>query len=230
MPAVRLNGIDLRPAASVLDRTTLRPTGHHTLVTGCLDLYGGRSIPHVGPSQGADPAPRDGVRPAAPGPAAPFAPDREVAEGLSRPQLVIRRPWSDSRAARLRAYLGRNDSAAYDVVVDETIHMSYSDLPFVEPERHQATIGADRAHAIISSVTLGFLQDHLRGARTTALVEAASAYPEASLHRFGAAGPDDEQEGAREISATVGEQPSAAHGRFSGRARSRTVSEPKPTC
>lgn len=115
-----------------------------------------------------------------------IGPDREVATGLSRPQLVVRRPWPDARVATLRGYLEKNRVAAYDVVLAGAVHMSFSDLPFVEPDRHPADIDAAVAHRAIADVTLAFLHDHLLDRSPPALAKAVAAHPETTMRRYGA--------------------------------------------
>lgn len=112
--------------------------------------------------------------------------DREVRSGLPSPQLTIRQPWPEARAATLAGYLTRNAEVSYDVVIEGAGHMSFSDLPFVEPERTGASIDAARAHRIVSDVTLAFLDAHVRGGGDPGEVARAVArYPEAALEMFG---------------------------------------------
>lgn len=112
-----------------------------------------------------------------------IGPAAEVLAGLRTPQLTIRRPWEPDREKRLHAFLSRNDSPAFDVVIEGAIHMSFTDLPFVEPERHAADITPERAHEIVSALTLAFLDAHvLDGSREVA--SEARDYLEAIV-RFG---------------------------------------------
>lgn len=113
-----------------------------------------------------------------------IGPDREVAAGLALPQLVVRAPWTEARTATLHGYLERNRTVAYDVVVDGAIHMSFTDLPFVEPARHVSAIDHAAAHRIIADVTLGFLDHHLRGGDPRGLRDAVAQHPQARLERF----------------------------------------------
>lgn len=112
-----------------------------------------------------------------------IGPAFEVSVGLPRPQMTIRRPWSHERVGRLHAFLERNEGQALDVEIEGAIHMSFTDLPFVEPARHAAGIAPERAHEIVSRLTLAFLDGRVLGADRNVEDEAAQ-YPEAHV-RFG---------------------------------------------
>jgi|GEM_PF-416594 len=87
-----------------------------------------------------------------------IGPEPATELGLPKPQLTIRRPWPAGRVERLHDFLGRNETVAFDAVVDGTIHMSFTDLPLVEPGSHESAIDPERAHEVTSALTLAFIE------------------------------------------------------------------------
>ena len=128
-----------------------------------------------------------------------IGPDREAGAGLHKPQLTIRQPWPEVRAGRLLDFLGRNTTVAFDAVIDGTIHMSFTDLPLIDPARHESDIAPERAHAIVSALTLGFLEKYAleepgrgdRGLPGFPEVTVRAFGPEAPECDAGSVGPDD---------------------------------------
>lgn len=118
-------------------------------------------------------------------------PEPETETGLSQPQLTIRRPWPEDRVGQLDAFLGRNRSAAIDAVIAGTVHMSFTDLPLISPERYDASIEPGRAHEIVSALTRAFLEEHVLG-RDVEL----PTFPEVALRRLSRR-PAAEQDGRR---------------------------------
>lgn len=110
-----------------------------------------------------------------------IGPSPETETGLRQPQLTIRRPWSAEREKRLHAFLNRNAMFAIDAVVDGAAHMSFTDLPLVEPGRHETAIRPERAHAITAALTLAFIERHVLGRGSAEL----PAFAEVGLTSFG---------------------------------------------
>lgn len=87
----------------------------------------------------------------------------ETREGLGRPQLAVRAPWTEERTARLRRFLAANRTEAFEVVVPGAVHMSFTDLPLVDPAAHPpGELAPLEAHRLVSSVTLAFLDRYVR--------------------------------------------------------------------
>ncbi|MFW6088594.1 MAG: serine hydrolase [Gemmatimonadota bacterium] len=117
-----------------------------------------------------------------------IGPDPETETGLRKPQLTVRRPWPEERAKRLSDFLGRNETVAFDAVVDGAVHMSFTDLPLFEPERHDSGISPERAHEIVSALTLAFIEEYaLEGSRLEP--PGLPEFPEVTLRTFGPAAP-----------------------------------------
>jgi len=108
-----------------------------------------------------------------------IGPEPETEVGLSQPQLTIRRPWPEDRVGQLDAFLGRNKSEAIDAVIAGTVHMSFTDLPLISPERYDASTEPGRAHKICTALTRAFLEEHVLG-RDGEL----PTFPEVTLRRF----------------------------------------------
>ncbi|MGD8496800.1 MAG: hypothetical protein PVF05_11460 [Gemmatimonadales bacterium] len=109
-----------------------------------------------------------------------IGPEPETETGLSQPQLTIRRPWPRDRVAQLDAFLSRNRSEAVDAVVEGTVHMSFTDLPLIDPGRYDAAIAPERAHEIVAALTRAFLERHVLG-RDVEL----PGFPEVTLRNAG---------------------------------------------
>jgi dienelactone hydrolase len=92
-----------------------------------------------------------------------IGPEPETETGLSQPQLTIRRPWPEDRVGQLDSFLGRNRSEAIDAVIAGTVHMSFTDLPLIDPGRYDASIAPERAHLIVAALTRAFLERHVLG-------------------------------------------------------------------
>ena len=118
-----------------------------------------------------------------------IGPEPETGTGLGKPQLTIRQPWPEGRAGRLTDFLGRNRTVAYDAVVDGTIHMSFTDLPIIDPERNEGDIAPVRAHAIVSALTLAFLDEYAI-AEPGRIEHGLPGFPEVTLRTFGPEAPE----------------------------------------
>lgn len=124
-----------------------------------------------------------------------IGPEPESETGLRKPQLTIRQPWPEDRAGRLLDFLGRNTTVAFDAVIDGTTHMSFTDLPLIDPAGHDADISPERAHAIVSALTLGFLERYALegpGRGDGGLPD----FPEVTLRAFGQVRPTTPREEA----------------------------------
>lgn len=108
--------------------------------------------------------------------------EREVETGLPRPQLTIRRAdWADGRVERLRGFLSRNPTEAWDVAIEGASHFSFSDLPIVDPTHYASDIEPRRAHRIVSELVRAFLDEHLRDDPTASVADAAARWPEVAV-------------------------------------------------
>lgn len=105
-----------------------------------------------------------------------FAPDRAQPAERTRPEMHVRRPWETPRAEALHRYLAASAAAAYDVVIRDAGHFSFSDLPSVAPRFFDAAIAPARAHRLVSAYTLTFLDKYLRG-QPAPWLDDASARP-----------------------------------------------------
>lgn len=134
-----------------------------------------------------------------------IGPEPETDTGLRKPQLTLRQPWPEDRTGRLSDFLGRNETVAFDVVIDGTIHMSFTDLPLIEPDRHESAIAPERAHEIVSALTVAFLEQHaLDESRLETM--GLPSFPEVTLRTFGSAPPEREA-GSRRGGAGGGRAP-----------------------
>jgi hypothetical protein len=107
--------------------------------------------------------------------------EREMETGLPRPHLAVRRAdWSESRVARLRGFLGRNTVESWDVAIAGASHFSFSDLPIVDPTRYGSEIDPLRAHRIVADLVLAFLDQYVRGERSTSIPAAIEWWDEAA--------------------------------------------------
>ncbi len=120
-----------------------------------------------------------------------IGPDPETGTGLRQPQLTIRQPWPEERAGRLSDFLGHNGTVAFDAVVHGTIHMSFTDLPLIDPERYESRIAPERAHDIVSALTLAFLERYVLEEPGRAGPE-LHGFPEVTLRTFGPEAPECE--------------------------------------
>lgn len=116
-----------------------------------------------------------------------IGPDREAEAGLDRPQMTIRSAdWSAERVTRLHSFLDRNRSEAWDVAVQGTSHMSFTDLPLIGLDAGQG-MGAARAHRIMADLVLAFLDRHLQDRRDLDLGAVARDLPEVRATPLGGA-------------------------------------------
>ena len=111
-------------------------------------------------------------------------PDREVKQGLEKPQMTIRTAsWAPARVERLHGFLSRNTAGAIEVTIAGAAHMSFTDLPLIDRTQFKSEIDPERVHRIFSALIASFLDEHLRGLRTS--VEATAAqFKEVTLKRF----------------------------------------------
>lgn len=116
-----------------------------------------------------------------------LGPPEERAAGLSQPHLTIRAPWNAGRTEQLTAFLSRNRSAAYDVLLREANHFTFSDLPIVVPERFASKVASAQGHRLVSDYALAFLGKYLHGRPAPLLDDEAQRSPEVSVRRFGPA-------------------------------------------
>jgi dienelactone hydrolase len=96
--------------------------------------------------------------------------DHHWREGLSR--------WPSDRTAAIGPLLAASRDAAYDLAISGIGHMNFSDRAGIEPNRFVSRISAERATRIIVSLTLAFLDRHLRGYTHADLAATAVHYPE----------------------------------------------------
>lgn len=76
---------------------------------------------------------------------------------------MLRASWPEERTERLHDFLAANRTVAFEVVLPGAVHMSFTDLPLVDPEGHPpGDLGPRQAHRLISRATIGFLDHHLR--------------------------------------------------------------------
>lgn len=89
--------------------------------------------------------------------------DPEIELGLAAPQLAIRAPWSEARAARLGRFLDANRADAFEVVLAGATHMSFTDLPLVDPVAHPpGDLSHAEAHRRVSTLVRAFFDHYLR--------------------------------------------------------------------
>jgi hypothetical protein len=76
-------------------------------------------------------------------------------------------------------------SGAYLVVVKGAIHNSFSDAPFISPERYKGmTINAGRALTITNAYVLAFFERYLQGRRQPLLEGNAPTFPEVTMEVY----------------------------------------------
>jgi predicted dienelactone hydrolase len=76
-------------------------------------------------------------------------------------------------------------SGMYLVTVTGAMHNSFSDMPFISPERYSGIkINAARALTITNAYILAFFDHHLRGRRQALLEGNASIFPEVTLQVY----------------------------------------------
>ncbi len=86
-----------------------------------------------------------------------IGPERERATGLDQPQMTIRGVWPGERAEALEEYLSRNRTMAYEVILRDATHFSFSDLPIVDPDHYPSAGDPRRLFIPIQEATLEFL-------------------------------------------------------------------------
>jgi pimeloyl-ACP methyl ester carboxylesterase len=95
-----------------------------------------------------------------------IGPYQERDDGLDTPQVLIRSPWNDGRVDLARAFLSLNSVHAYDIVIDEANHFTFSDLPLVDPENYPSDVDPVRGFEIVVEVVLAYLDWQLRDDRS----------------------------------------------------------------
>lgn len=117
---------------------------------------------------------------------APWEPpptDEELAKAKQTREEAIK----EARAAEQEraTTFGRMSSGAYLVVVKGAIHNSFSNAPFISPERYKGmTIDAGRALTITNAYVLAFFERHLRGRRQPLLEGNAPMFPEVTIEVY----------------------------------------------
>ena len=98
--------------------------------------------------------------------------------GLTQPQMTLRRPWNKPhRTAALRRLLTSGTHVAYDVVIRNVSHFSFSDLTLVLPEAFRADIEPERGHALIGQYLRAFITQAL-GSPDTPWPDPSLPYPD----------------------------------------------------
>lgn len=160
--AQELSDVLAADARFALDRlTALDADDPDGLLTGRLDLD---RIALAGHSRGGKTVVRGCLQDDRFGACVVFdnlAPEPERSEGLHQPLLVMRRAWGSESVEALHGFLQASE-LAYDVVLRDAGHMSFSDLPLVDSTRG-TDIDPDEAHRTVSDVALSFLASVFEG-------------------------------------------------------------------
>lgn len=76
-------------------------------------------------------------------------------------------------------------SGMYLVTVKGAMHNSFSDMPFIAPDRYSSIkIDAERALAITNAYLLAFFDRYLQGRQQSLLSENTRQFPEVTLQRY----------------------------------------------
>ena len=97
-------------------------------------------------------------------------PDKIISDGINIPFLFIGRPsWDDSdypgNYERLATLIARSSNETYDLRIDQTLHLDYTDIPLMSPlVKHVMDVGElspSTTLPLINDLVLGFLEAHL---------------------------------------------------------------------
>lgn len=86
-----------------------------------------------------------------------IGPDKEVASGITTPQLAVRAAWDEERTNILASYQDKNPTWAIDAVLPASGHFTYSDLEFVDPENYPSDGDTMRLQRLSTQLTMRFL-------------------------------------------------------------------------
>ena len=97
-------------------------------------------------------------------------PDKVISEGIDVPFLFMGRPsWDDSdypgNYERLADLIAHSSNKKYDIRINQTLHLDYTDIPLMSPlVKHVMDIGdlnPSTTLSLINDLVLGFLEVHL---------------------------------------------------------------------
>ena len=97
-------------------------------------------------------------------------PDKVISEGINVPFLFMGRPsWHDSdypgNYERLADLITHSSNKKYDLRINQTLHLDYTDIPLMSPlVKHVMDVGDLRPSttlSLINDLVLGFLEVHL---------------------------------------------------------------------
>lgn len=97
-------------------------------------------------------------------------PDKIISDGINIPFLFMGRPsWDDSdypgNYERLATLIARSSNEKYDLRIDQTLHLDYTDIPLMSPlVKHVMDVGElspSTTLSLINDLVLGFLEVHL---------------------------------------------------------------------
>lgn len=116
---------------------------------------------------------------------APWEPPPSDSELVAAKRTRVQYDAQARAAAAARdSTFGRMRSGAWLLVVHGARHATFSDQPFIAPERYRnIEIDARRALEIVNAYLLAFFDRHLRGGRGD-LLDARPPYPEVTVRRY----------------------------------------------
>jgi hypothetical protein len=118
--------------------------------------------------------------------AAPWEPpptDEELAEAKQTREQA--RQEAQAAERERETTFSKMSSGAYLVVVKGAIHNSFSNAPFISPDRYRGmTISAGRALTITNAYVLAFFERHLLGRRQPLLEGNSAMFPEVTLEVY----------------------------------------------
>ena len=97
-------------------------------------------------------------------------PDKVISEGINVPFLFMGRPsWNDSdypgNYERLADLITHSSNEKYDLRINQTLHLDYTDIPLMSPlVKHVMDVGdlkPSTTLSLINDLVLGFLEVHL---------------------------------------------------------------------
>ena len=97
-------------------------------------------------------------------------PDKVISEGIHVPFLFMGRPsWNDSdypgNYGRLADLITHSSSEKYDLRINQTLHLDYTDIPLMSPlVKHVMDVGdlnPSTTLSLVNDLVLGFLEVHL---------------------------------------------------------------------
>ena len=97
-------------------------------------------------------------------------PDKVISEGINVPFLFMGRPsWHDSdypgNYERLASLITHSSNEKYDLRINQTLHLDYTDIPLMSPlVKHVMDVGdlkPSTTLSLINDLVLGFLEVHL---------------------------------------------------------------------